>query len=308
MSNWDILGVNNDVDDEEDVEYVGVIEEDAPQVQEPTRPMRQTVRRVAPRRMPTNQPFYPVAHNRRHQNGVVGSSNRDQEDLVSYVNIPGGKQLGLTPEAVERLATTPMTRLNGQMTQRIEPGTYVMYGPNRAEGMGDLYDEIIGGPAVNPNQGSQQAFTHTEWAQPAQQSGGGFSSWAGELFGAIAEVGTTVTQAIHGGATSRREAETERLRIEAEREAGASAREIAFQETQLAHDERIEQIRAGAAEVEALRAQQEEAAALRSQAPASQAPIMTSGGSPIVWILVGLLGLGAVGGVIYFVTRKKDED
>ena len=304
MSSWDILGGNGAADDEEEVEYVGVIEEDAPPVQEPTRPARQTVRRVAPRRMPTDQTFYPVAQNRRHQNGVVGAPNRDQEDLVSYINMPHGKQLGLTPEAVERLQTTPMTRLNGQMTQRIEPGTYVMYGPSRAAGMGDLFDDIID---------TQTAMgTNGDTATPAAPAAGGSSgpSWLGDLFGAVASLGSGIATAVERGQTSRREEATERLRIAAETEAAASARDIAFQEAQLEHAERLAEIEAGAAELETLRAQAEEAAALRSQV--SQAPVVGQtgggGGSPVVWIIVGLLGLGAVGGVIYFVTRKKDED
>lgn len=306
MSSWDILGGSGAADDEEDVEYVGVIEEDAPPVQEPRRPMRQTVRRVAPRRMPTDQTFYPVAQNRRHQNGVVGAPNRDQEDLVSYVNMPHGKQLGLTPEAVERLQTTPMTRLNGQMSQRIEPGTYVMYGPSRAEkmGMGTNGDPW----STEGLPGFQTADAASSAAYESQTSGG--TGWLGDLFGAVATLGSGIATAVAGSQASRREAETERLRIAAETEAAASARDIAFQEARLEHAERLAEIEAGAAELETLRAQAEEAAALRSQV--SQAPVVTGGGggggSPVVWILVGLLGLGAVGGVIYFVTRKKDED
>jgi hypothetical protein len=305
MSNWDILGGNGAADDEEDVEYVGVIEEDAPPVQEPARQARQTVRRVAPRRMPTDQTFYPVAQNRRHQNGVVGAPNRDQEDLVSYVDMPYGKQLGLTPEAVERLQTTPMTRLNGQMTQRIEPGTYVMYGPSRAASMNGL----DGQQGMGTNGDTSQPFTHS--APAVQQQGGSSPSWISGLIQGIASLGTGIASAVATGQASRREAETERLRIAAETEAAASARDIAFQEAQLEHAERIAEIEAGAAELETLRAQAEEATALRNQA-AQAPPVVTGGGgggsSPVVWIIVGLLGLGAVGGVIWFVSKKKDED
>ena len=184
MSNWDILGGNDDGNDnEEEVEYVGVIEEDVPAVQEPTRAPRKNVRRVAPRRMPTDQTFYPVAQNKRHQNGVVGSPNRDQEDLVSYVNMPHGKQLGLTPEAVDRLQTTPMTELNGQMSQRIEPGTYVMYGPSRADkmGMGTNGDPW----STEGLPGFQTADAASSAAYESQTSGG--TGWLGDLFGAVEE-------------------------------------------------------------------------------------------------------------------------
>jgi len=307
MSNWDILGGNDDGNDnEEEVEYVGVIEEDVPAVQEPTRAPRKNVRRVAPRRMPTDQTFYPVAQNKRHQNGVVGSPNRDQEDLVSYVNMPHGKQLGLTPEAVDRLQTTPMTELNGQMSQRIEPGTYVMYGPSRADkmGMGTNGDPW----STEGLPGFQTADAASSAAYESQTSGG--TGWLGDLFGAVATLGSGIATAVAGSQASRREARVERLRIAAEQEAAQSAREAAFQQAQLEHEENLARIEAGAEELEALRAQAEEAAALRRQA-GSQPPVVGNtrgGGSPVVWIVAGLLGLGAVGGVIYFVTRKKNKD
>lgn len=304
MSNWDILDDNGGTGDEE-VEYVGVIEEDEPAVQEPRRP-RQNVRRVAPRRMPTDQTFYPVAQKKNHQNGVVGSPNRDFEDLVSYVDMPHGKQLGLTPEAIERLQTTPMTRLNGQVSQRIEPGTYVMYGPNRAEKMGMGTD-----PWSTEGQPGYQSADAAASAAYESQTSSGIGGWVDSLIGGIATFGSSVAESIAAGRISRREARTERLRIEAERQADADARDIAFQTAQLEHEENIARIEAQAEELETLRTQAEEAAALRRQA-GSQAPVVgntgTSGGSPVVWIIAGLLGLSAVGGVIYFVTRKKDDD
>ncbi|MHC4716341.1 MAG: hypothetical protein ACYS5V_05175, partial [Planctomycetota bacterium] len=54
--------------------------------------------------------------------------------------------------------------------------------------------------------------------------------WVGELISGIASVTGSITTAGSAGAVSRREAETARLQITAEREAAAEARQWAFQE------------------------------------------------------------------------------
>lgn len=271
MSSWDILGGGDgNNDDEEEVEYVGVIEEDV-HVQEPRRSPRRNVRRVAPQQAPTDQQFYPVyQQNVRHQNGVVGAPNRDEEDLVSYVDMPYGKQLGLTPEAIERLQKTPMSNLNGQMSQRIEPGTYVMYGPNRANDMSGMGTD---GP-----------------------------DWLPDLFGAVGRIGGNITEAVAEGQQHRREMDLARFEIDMARDAASEASAYAFNEAQLATSVELARIEAGAEELEVLREQAEAAAALRSQV--SAAPVVASGTSPVVWILVAVLGLGAVGGIIYAVSKK----
>jgi hypothetical protein len=289
MANWDILDDDN-TNGNGDVEYVGVVEEDEPArvVREPMR-RRRMVRRVAPQ-APV-QPQYPVRPMRQQQS-VIGAANRDEEDLVSYVNMPYGKQLGLTAEAVKRMQEAPMGRVNGQAAQRIEPGTYVMYGPNRADAMG------MGTNGTEP--GTQQT-------QQTQQTG---PTWLRGMFSAIGELGAGIAGAVVAGRRSQREQATERMRIQVEADAAAEARDIAFRETQLEHAERMARIEAGAEELEALQRQAEEAAALRRElGPAAPAGAgVAAGPSPVIWILVAVLGLGAVGGTVwYFGFRKKDR-
>ena len=306
MSDWDILGGNEDGGNGgngEDVEYVGIeeYEEAANVVQEPARRPQQSVRRVAT----TGQVMHPVRQDRRNPNGVVGGPNRDAEDLESFINLPHGKQLGLTPQAVRQLNSVPMTELNGQMAQRIEPGTYVMYGPNRAGAMGNLYDEII----EEQSFGTAQPFTHSTLA--VQPQGSDAPGWFDSLVGAVADLGTGIAEAVSQSQISEQEAEVERLRIAAEQEADTLGREFAFQEVRLEHAERMSEIAQGAEELATLRAQQEEAAALRASQPLPSvgAGAPGGGGSPVVWILVSVLGRGAVGGIIWFVSRKdEDED
>lgn len=309
MSNWDILGGDNGGDD--DVEYVGMEEVDDV-VQEPVRHPRQAVRRVSPsqqhpqpQHFRNGQPMYPV--HRKNGNGVVGAQNRDEEDLVSYVDMPFGKQLGLTAEAIKMMDQSPLINMDGQMAQRLEPGTYVMYGPSRAGAMGmgtngdGLYNEIIG---------TQQQFTNTQWAQPEQQSGGGNLNWLGSLFQGIGQATAGIATAVAGRRISQDEQRTERLRITAEQEAAASAREIAFREQQLEHETNLERIRAGTAELEALRRQADEAAALRQQQQAPTQVVGSSGPGAGTFIVIGLLGVGVVGGLVWFFgfRKKKDEE
>jgi len=68
------------------------------------------------------------------------------------------------------------------------------------------------------------------------------------------------------------------------------------------------EIEQGADELAALRAQAEEAAALRATIPPTTGVVPPSGTSPVVWVLVAVLGLGAVGGIIWYVSKKKDDE
>ena len=296
MSNWDLLGGNDGANSVEDnVEYVGIEEVDDV-VQEPMNRTRQAVHRVTPpRHLRNGQPMYPVQQ-RNKGNGVVGGYNRDEEDLVSYVDMPFGKQLGLTTEALKMMEEAPMMDMDGQMAQRLEPGTYVMYGPSRAGAMG-LGTETA--PA---------ASTYSEWE--ADSTPQRDTSWVGGLISGIAQLGAGIATAVVGGQNARREAATERLRIQAEAAASQSAREIAYREVQLEHEENLERIRAGTAELEELRRQQDEAAALRAAAPLAPPAVDDSSGlSTGTFVVIGLLGLGAVGGLVWFFGfRKKDED
>lgn len=294
MSSWDILGGDGgDSNDEEEVEYVGVIEDDAPPVREPMRPERRSVRRVTPRHMPMDQEIYSVPQS--HKANAVGAPNRDEEDLVSYVDMPHGKQLGLTPEAIDRLQNTPMTEMNGQMSQRLEPGTYVMYGPSRADGMGALgtNGKFSGG-------GGQQVVQRFQPVQDQQQQSGG-------LFGGIADavsgLAVGITEAAVRSAASRREEEAARYAAELQRDAASEAAQIGLQTAMLEQQVRLAEIESGSDQLEELRA----ALAARSAAPPVVGGSSGGGTSPAVWILVAVLGLGAVGGVVWVATKKEPK-
>jgi len=246
---------------------------------------------------------------------VIGAPNKNSGDLVSFVNMPYGKQLGLTNEAMQRMQSAPIGTVNGQAAQRLEPGTYVMYGPNRAGAMGDVdMDFGPGGEYADPDYdrmartGEAAPGTGTAYQREGANTTGTGSdtSWLGDMFGAIGRIGGSIATSVASGRQSQREQETERLRIRTEAEADQEARDIAFQEAQMEHAERLARIQSGAAELEELRRQQEEAAALRSGI--DTVTTTTTGVSPLIWVLVSVLGLGAVGGIVYFVARSKGGD
>lgn len=293
MSSWDILGGDGgDNNDNEEVEYVGVIEDDAPPVREPMRPERRNVRRVAPQQMPMDQAVHSIPQD--YRRGAVGAPNRDEEDLVSYVDMPHGKQLGLTPEAIDRLQKAPVTSMNGQMSQRIEPGTYVMYGPSRADGLGAL-----GQDKTAPATGGGAVYRSIPQPKQQQQQEEQSSLW-GDLAGAIGGFGGSLATAIGAGAQHRREMDLARYQAEIEHEVASEAAQIGLQETMLQQQVQLAEIAAGSSQMEELQAQ---LAARQSGAP----PVVSGGGgtSPVVWILVALLGVGGVGGIIYVASKKK---
>ena len=307
MSNWNMLDDNAGGDSigADDVQYVGVVEEEAPGVVREPRQQQQQRRQV---RVPQQRsvPVYPVRQQRR-DGGVIGAPNKNSGDLVSFVNMPYGKQLGLTNEAMQRMQSAPIGMVNGQAAQRLEPGTYVMYGPNRAGAMGDDDDEVDYDRMART--GEAAPGTGTPYQRKVASSGTGSNtdtSWLGDMFGAIGRIGANIATSVSSGRQSQREQETERLRIRTEAEADAEARDIAFQEAQMEHAERLARIQSGAAELEELRRQQEEAAALRSGI--DTVTTTTTGVSPLIWVLVSVLGLGAVGGIVYFVARSKGGD
>lgn len=136
--------------------------------------------------------------------------------------------------------------------------------------------------------------------------------WVGELITGIASVTGSITSAVATSAASRREAETARMQIAAERDAASEARQWAFQEAQLQQATRMAEIDLQREELEIMRQQAAEASALRSSADAGPVIVGASsggGGSSTVWIIggvAGVLGLGLVIGGIYLATKKKD--
>jgi Xaa-Pro aminopeptidase len=98
--NWDIL--EEDYQDDDDVQYVGVVEEDdddeIPQVVEPA-PVRQ---RSAP------------AKNNGANNGTV------------KFETPTGSYLSLNREAQQAFRKSPTMEVNGKPVRRLAPGTYAM--------------------------------------------------------------------------------------------------------------------------------------------------------------------------------------
>lgn len=100
--------------------------------------------------------------------------------------------------------------------------------------------------------------------------------------------------------------ETERLRTEAQAE--ADAREIAYQESLLEHEREMQRLSSREIALQDLRREEEERAAEARDRMMRREPVAT-GTSPWVWIGLAVVGLGGVGGLVwYFMIRKGDEE
>jgi hypothetical protein len=247
--NWDAL---NEQSNGEGVEYVGVVEDDAPaaKVREP----RPRIRRRPPRPQPAQKAADTVLHMR------------------------PGSYISMNSDAARALHNAPVTEIGGQRVRRMQPGTYFV--------MADGQEA----PVEAAMAGGMGAGGAMEWVST-------IGSTVGDLFetgwGAYQQQQQMDAQA----AAAREEARLRREAAEAERLAAETAAERA-------HAQRMAEI---AAETEALARQAEARAAAAREAAAVQPAAAGPAGMPgwaIALLAVG--GMGAVGLVVYLLTRKKD--
>jgi hypothetical protein len=260
-TNWDALddGFGVVADDDEGVEYVGVVEEESTVpmgsngVLEPARRVRSTIAR-APygRRAPVAQPApEPVA-----------------PEPIRVATASGA--VTLNSDAVRQAAKAPLQRMGDHAVRRAAPGTYLVMQPTNYDRMG-------------------------------MGTNGGFD-WGGLISGVL-ETGAEVTGTAlrYQSEREQRRAEAEARRIAAETAAteAAARRQSESERAQREFELQMERIRS-------LReaGRESEAQQLEQRLPAAP----PSGPSPVVWVLVALLGAGAIGAVVWGVTRKSDKD
>lgn len=305
MSNWDILGddsVSTSAND--DVEYVGMADdEDVPQVRVPRRPVRRVSRAAATIPAPrANRQARPLAP----KNG---------KEPLFYMPTESGAELAVNADALQNMHTGGLHDVGGRTALRVQPGTYVTYGPGRGPsghlsggmggGMGTngLYDEIIATQTpTTPN------YDYDFGTDPTVGQNGGNGFDIGGLVGGIGtgigEMISAIGQTVVGSRRQREEAEIAREQMRLEDEAARDARSVAEREAQREHELTLERIRQRQEELEEL---QRTGAALEERRGAYPAAPPAVGVSPVVWVLLAVLGIGGIGGVIWFATRKKEE-
>ena len=252
--NWDAL---NDQGNEEGVQYVGVVEDDAPaaKVREP----RPRVRRRPPRRAPA-------------------AAQGPAADTVLHMR--PGSYISMNSDAARALHNAPVTEVGGQRVRRMQPGTYFVMADDDA--------------------------AQVRAAMAGNEMG------AFDVGGLIGQIGETATGLFTTGWTAYQQYEQQQAQAEAQREEARlrreeaeAARQAAATEAERAHAQRMAEI---AAETEAL-ARQAEARAAAAREAAAAAPPAAAGPAGMPGWAIALLavgGMGAVGLIVYLLTRSKD--
>ena len=288
MSN-DWAGLDDSMDAsqnlEEGVQYIGMVEDDEPE--QPVRTPRRPVQRVAPVSSP-----YPA------QRPVVapggGRRRTGREEPLIYYPTATGAQLALNAEAVNNIRRAKPQSINGQPAYRIQPGQYVMVVPGK--GPAPRVDES----AVGTFDGMLNDLSATSIRTGSRDRAGVGTfdlSTLTNILDPLAELGIGIATTVTGAQQAQRQDATERLRIQTEADAASAARATAADQAERTHQEAMERIRQGTADMAALQAQ------------AASSPVLTTGGgtSPVVWVLLAVVGLGGIGGLIWFLSSKKSE-
>ena len=123
----------------------------------------------------------------------------------------------------------------------------------------------------------------------------------GRILDPLARLGVGIATTVTGAQQAERRADLDRRRLELEAEAAAASRVTAAEAATQAHQENMARLRQAQAELAALQQTQSQAAALTTSGT-------TSGGtSPVVWVLLAVVGLGGIGGLVWFLSSRKSK-
>lgn len=261
------------------VQYVGVIDTpDAatPEVRMPRRP----VQRVTPSAKPVQ------SNGAVTRSGFVGGS-KGREPMV-YFPTESGAQVALNREAAANMSQSKLHNIDGKPALRVQPGTYVMVVPNRF-----------------PDDTPRRARPRRRGEDEMDLSGMGtvdaaqIMSSIGRILDPLATLGVGVGTLVTGEREAQRQAALEQQRITAQNDAAAAARQAAAAEQTRQHAENMARLRQQAAEL----------AALGPTGGAAPGGVVASTGtSPIVWVVLGVVAIGGIGGLVWFLSsRKKSE-
>lgn len=290
----DWAGLDDSMDEsqnlEEGVQYIGMVEDNEPE--QPVRTPRRPVQRVAP-----VSSSYPAQRPVVAPGGVRRRTGRE-EPLIYYPTATGA-QLALNAEAVNNIRRAKPQSINGQPAYRIQPGQYVMVVPGRGpaprvdESSAGTFDDLLNSMATTTPGGSTRS-------RDVSGVGTFDISTLTNILDPLAELGIGIATTVTGAQQAQRRDATERLRIQTEADAATAARSAAADQAERVHQETMERIRQGTEDLQALQQQQ-------AQAASSILPSTGGGTSPVVWVLLAVVGLGGIGGLIWFLSSKKSE-
>jgi hypothetical protein len=254
--NWDALDEQGPVSNGDDVQYVGVVDDDGPSTVRPPRPR---IRRRPPR---------PAA---------AKAGQAMAADTVLHMR--PGSYISMNTDAARALHQAPVTEIGGKRVRRMQPGTYFV--------MAEDDDPV-------PTRAAMAGGMGTNGAQ----------SWVSTIGGTVGDLFGTAWGAYQQHEQTQAQIEAQREQARLQREEAEAARAAAETAAERQHAARMAEI---AAETEALARQAEaRAAAAREGAIAPAAASTGMPGWAIALLAIG--GVGAVGAIIWAVTRSKDKD
>jgi hypothetical protein len=279
---------------DDNVEYIGMVESNEPE--QPVRTPRRPVQRVAPvsNSYPAQRPVVnPGGSGRRRGGG--------EEPLIYYPTATGA-QLALNAEAVNNIRRSKPQSINGQPAYRIQPGQYVMVVPGKGpsprvdESAVGTFDDLLNDLATTGGgTAGQRAGVGTDAA--------GWMSSIGQILDPLARLGIGIATTVTGSQQAERQASLDRRRLELEAEAAAAGRATAAETATRAHQETMARIRQQQAELATLQQAQNQTAAASS----ALGPVSGGGTSPVVWVLLAVVGLGGIGGLVWFLSSRKSK-
>ena len=283
MSNWGILD-DNSVSANGDVEYVGMSNDDGVPVRVPRRPVRRASQASIPAySRPAPSPRHPL---------------KPSKDNLYHLPTATGDSVAMNDEAIQNMRSGGVHDIGGRAARRVQPGTYITYGPDR-------------GPSGHLGVGMGGMGTDDD--DDDNGDSGGFD--VGGMFESILTGGAALVSSITGGVATIREQRTsaelaaEGLRLEDE--AARESRYIAERENVRAHQLRLADIRLQQEELVELRRTQAQLEEEQAQYDATTLtlPVNGAGGvSPVVWVLLAMVGVGGIGAFVWLLTKDKDEE
>lgn len=277
---------------EEGVQYIGMVEDNEPA--QPVRTPRRPVQRVAP--MNSSAPV------RRPMINPGGTRPRgSREEPLIYYPTATGAQLALNAEAVNNIRRARPQSIDGKPAYRIQPGQYVMVVPGRGpapkvrEAAVGTFDDLLNELATTGGGTQDRGGVGTVSATSVLDS-------IGRVLDPLVDLGLGIGRTVVGAEQAERQANLDRRRMELEAEAAAASRVTAAEAATRAHQENMARIRQAQAELAALQQTQSQTAALQQTTGA-----VSGGTSPVVWVLLAVVGLGGIGGLIWFLSSKKSK-
>ena len=220
---------------------------------------------------------------RRPQRRPAAQANA-QQTADTVLHMRPGSYISMNTDAARVLAGAPITEVGGKRVRRMQPGTYFVMAPGGEE-------EVPARAAMAGGMGTNNAAS-------------GAQGWVSTIGGTVGDLFGTAWGAYQEHEQTQAQIEAQREEARIRREEAEVAQAAAETAAERQHAARMAEI---AAETEALARQAEARAASAREAALAPAAVVGASGMPgWAMILLAVGGMGAVGVVVWALTRNKD--